>query len=247
MFEIGSSLREARLRQELDFPEIEYATKIRGKYLRALEEEQFDVLPAQTYIKGFLRTYAEYLGLDGQLYVDEYNSRFISGEEETPLRTRSTPLPQQERRVQSRAVLAVVLGIALITALVIGAWKFGTSGGKHVKRHPPRTAKHRRSAPVHTPAPVHPQSVKLAIRATHGSGSYLEVRVGSASGRQLYSGTLQAGQTQHFYSTRIWLAVGAPANVSVFVNGTRTTLPGRGYPRVLMASRGRLRLAPAAG
>ena len=48
MFEIGNSLREARLRQHLEFPEIEQATKIRGKYLRALEDEQFDVLPAQT-------------------------------------------------------------------------------------------------------------------------------------------------------------------------------------------------------
>src|SRR5947208_13298893 len=88
VFEIGNSLREARLRQGLDFPEIEQGTKIRGKYLRALEDEQFEVLPAQTYVKGFLRSYAEYLGLDGQLYVDEYNSRFVVGEEETPARPR---------------------------------------------------------------------------------------------------------------------------------------------------------------
>src|SRR5436309_1521369 len=59
MFEIGNSLREARLRQHLDFPQVEQATKIRGKYLRALEEEQFEVLPSQTYVKGFLRTYVE--------------------------------------------------------------------------------------------------------------------------------------------------------------------------------------------
>jgi cytoskeleton protein RodZ len=90
MFEIGNSLREARLRQGLDFPEIEQATKIRPKYLRALEDEQFDILPGQTYVKGFLRSYAEYLGLDGQLYVDEYNSRYIHVDEETPLRARST-------------------------------------------------------------------------------------------------------------------------------------------------------------
>ena len=84
MFEIGNSLREARLRQHLDFPEVELATKIRGEYLRALEDEAFDVLPAQTYVKGFLRTYADYLGLDGQLYVDEFNSRFgVDGEEPT--------------------------------------------------------------------------------------------------------------------------------------------------------------------
>ncbi len=82
MFEIGTSLREARLRQGLDFAEVELATKIRAKYLRALEDEDFDVLPAQTYVKGFLRSYADYLGLDGQLYVDEYNSRYVVGEDE---------------------------------------------------------------------------------------------------------------------------------------------------------------------
>ena len=81
MFEIGNSLREARLRQGLEFVEVEQATKIRGKYLRALEDEQFDILPGQTYVKGFLRTYADYLGLDGQLYVDEYNSRYIPGDD----------------------------------------------------------------------------------------------------------------------------------------------------------------------
>src|ERR671925_286723 len=85
MFEIGNSLREARLRQGLDFPEVEHATKIRGKYLRALEDEQFDILPGQTYVKGFLRTYSEYLGLDGQLYVDEYNSRYIPGDDDPGL------------------------------------------------------------------------------------------------------------------------------------------------------------------
>src|SRR2546423_6961436 len=103
MFEIGSSLREARLRQGLDFPEVEQATKIRGKYLRALEDEQFDVLPAQTYVKGFLRSYADFLGLDGQLYVDEYNSRYVPGEEETPVRVRRSTAPS--RRVESNVVL----------------------------------------------------------------------------------------------------------------------------------------------
>src|SRR5919112_5706575 len=99
VFEIGNSLREARLRQHLDFPELEQATKIRGKYLRALEEEQFDVLPAQTYVKGFLRSYAEYLGLDGQLYVDEYNTRFVSGEEYEPrVRRSAARRPQRQHR-----------------------------------------------------------------------------------------------------------------------------------------------------
>ena len=76
MFEIGASLREARARRQLGYDQIEAETKIRAKYIRCMEDEQFDVLPSGTYVRGFLRTYADYLGLDGQLYVDEYSSRF---------------------------------------------------------------------------------------------------------------------------------------------------------------------------
>jgi cytoskeletal protein RodZ len=64
--------------------------------------EQFDISPAQTYVKGFLRSYAEYLGLDGQLYVDEYNSRFVIGEEEVPGR-RALDAPPRRRRGESRS------------------------------------------------------------------------------------------------------------------------------------------------
>src|SRR3954453_5951482 len=98
MFEIGNSLRDARLRKELDFPELEQGTKIRAKYLRALEDETFDQLPGPTYVKGFLRTYADYLGLDGQLYVDEYNVRYGSGQEVLERQMRSTPAPRPRQR-----------------------------------------------------------------------------------------------------------------------------------------------------
>src|SRR5205085_9579502 len=116
----------ARLRQQLDFPELEQATKIRGKYLRALEEEQFSVLPAQTYVKGFLRTYADQLGLDGQLYVDEYNSRYVVGEDEHPSISRprqSTVRPRLDTRFTKRAVILALGAIASVFALVSGAWK----------------------------------------------------------------------------------------------------------------------------
>ena len=242
MFEIGSSLREARLRQELDFPEVEHATKIRAKYLRALEQEQFESLPAQTYIKGFLRTYADYLGLDGQLYVDEYNSRFVTGDEETPLRTRPVER-QHERRLQSKAVVVVVAGIALVTGLVIAAaWSVG-GGGKSGGLQTTSSSRHH--ARQHAPPPVRP--VRLDIRATHGSGSYVEVRLSSSSGRQLYAGTLLAGERQHFHGKRLWITVSAPANVAVRIDGARRALPGHGFPRVLVAKAGgKLTVAPRA-
>src|SRR6266436_5925464 len=108
MFEIGNSLREARLRRRIEFAQAEQATKIRGKYLRALEEEQFALLPSETYVKGFLRTYADYLGLDGQLYVDEYNSRFVTGEEWQSRVQRGSHRQKRERRLQANIVLIVI-------------------------------------------------------------------------------------------------------------------------------------------
>src|SRR3954469_6545363 len=128
MFEVGNSLREARLRQKLDFPELEQAVKVRAKYLRALEEEQFDILPAATYIKGFLRAYADYLGLDGQLYVDEYNSRFVVDDEHhlRQIRTRRSSVPpRRHRRLEGRILAFVLTGIAAAAALVFVAFRFG--------------------------------------------------------------------------------------------------------------------------
>jgi cytoskeleton protein RodZ len=245
MFEIGNSLREARLRQGLEFPEIEHATKVRSKYLRALEDEQFEILPAQTYIKGFLRTYAEYLGLDGQLYVDEYNSRYVGLEEESPLRASVRQPTRPERRLAGGVVLAVLAGIAVVTALVIAAWKFG--GGSSSPTTPPAAAKHKKKHSRKTQKPV-AHSVSVQIQATHGYGSYVVARVGSPGGAQLYAGTLEPGKIQTFRSSRIWFRVDAPANVLVSVNGKRRALPGKGYPRVLVASPGgRLQLASAAG
>ena len=130
VFDIGSSLREARTRQGLDFNEMEFRTKVRAKYLRALEDENFEQLPGHTYIKGFLRTYADSLGMDGQLYVDEYNSRYVAGDEEQPLQTRRVPSAKGKRHHQHRESRLVVIGvvaIVLLTMLVFAAWKFGVS------------------------------------------------------------------------------------------------------------------------
>src|SRR5213596_381757 len=72
---IGATLREARMRARIDISEIEAQTKIRAKYLRALENEEWDLLPGPTFVKSFLRTYAEALGLDARLLLEEYKLR----------------------------------------------------------------------------------------------------------------------------------------------------------------------------
>src|SRR4028118_1619981 len=75
MPEIGSTLRETRMRQRIDITDMEVRTKIRAKYLRALENEEWDLLPGPTYVRSFLRTYAEALDLDAKMIVEEYKLR----------------------------------------------------------------------------------------------------------------------------------------------------------------------------
>ncbi len=218
MFEIGNSLREARLRRHIEFADAEHGTKIRGKYLRALEDERFELLPSHTYIKGFLRSYAEYLGLDGQLYVDEYNSRFVVGEEEGPVRApRRVPASRARRsdRRESNFVLLGLIAIGVFTALVIAAWKFGNAPGEDINglNTTPKTAKVQQVS----------GSARLELRATRGD-SYMIVRSRSALGNVLYQGTLEKGQRQRFDGKVLWLRLETPRNVLVKLNGNRVKL-----------------------
>jgi len=219
VFEIGNSLREARLRQQLDFPELEQATKIRSRYLRALEEEQFDTLPAETYVKGFLRAYAEYLVLDEQLYVDEYNSRYVVGEDEPVARPRRSTAGRTERHVDSRVVVLTLGGIVAVVALFILAWRFGGSNNGHIANldnsKPPVTKKHR----------AQPVSAHLVLKAVSG-GCRLEVYRNSASGKLLWAGTLEPGkQAISLWGKRMWVRAGAPRNLAVTLNGKRRPFP----------------------
>jgi hypothetical protein len=219
VFDIGSSLREARLRQELDFPELEERTKIRPKYLRALEDERFDILPAPTYIRGFLRAYANALGLDGQPFVDEYNTRFAVGEEDAPVRARRVPVQRRDRGArESRIAVFALFAIAVVTALVIAAWKFGGPEGEAV----PGLSSQSKNQSTQKSAAT--GQTHLTVRAV-GGGSWMEVRAGSSGGKLLYSGTLERGQHKAFEGTRLSLALAEPQNVSVHLNGNRVDLP----------------------
>jgi hypothetical protein len=225
MFEIGNSLREARIRRKLDFAQAELATKIRGKYLRALEEEHFELLPGPTYVKGFLRTYAEYLGLDGQLYVDEYNSRFVSGDDEYRVRRSAVAPQRRHRRVETRVVLVALAAIALVTVFVISAWKSSGSGERVPVVHRPAAAPKR-----YVPTPL------LTVRAVRGN-SLLAVHQGGATGRVRYEGTLMRGQSQSFNGARrLWLNIGSPENLQLRVHGKLMRGVTGHHPRVIVVT-----------
>ena len=86
------------MRARIDVSEIEAQTKIRAKYLRALENEEWDLLPGPTFVRSFLRTYAQALGLDAKALVDEYRMNY-----EQPSELDHQPVMSAQRRVPTRS------------------------------------------------------------------------------------------------------------------------------------------------
>ena len=217
MFDLGNSLREARARQGLDYSQVELATKIRAKYIRALEDEAFEILPSPTYVRGFLRSYAEYLGLDGELYVDEYNSRYGADRvDEAPRR----PRVHQDRGLERKVVLIALAGIAVVTALVIVAWKFG--GSDATTGTPPAVSTKKQA-----------QQIPLLVLRGVGKGTYFEVRH-TQGGRLVLSGTLERGDVQQLAGSRFWLFIRRTTGIDVTLGGRSVSLPALKNLRVLV-------------
>jgi Helix-turn-helix domain len=121
---IGATLREARNRRKVELSEVEAAIKIRVRYLQAIENEEWDALPGDAYARGFIRTYAYYLGLDGERLADDYRHTVAPpGAERVPKRVEPVPtaVRSEGSGISNRllipmvclALLAVVVAIAL--------------------------------------------------------------------------------------------------------------------------------------
>ena len=243
MFEIGGSLREARLKRGLTPADVQKAIRIRDRYLQALEEERWELLPGDAYVKGFLRTYADYLGLDGNLYVEEYNSRFARPEE-------SQLVPERFARTSGPfagvGFLRPLIAVAAIVAIVAGlaAWQLSSSSGP--KRSAPPTTTQTTTAAHTTPKKKthqkHVSSVlpsRAVVVASRGN-SWLWVRSGSASGPTVYEGTLLQGKTLpiQLRNGPVWIRMGDAPNLDVRLGGKLV----RGLPsqvgNVLLTRRG---------
>lgn len=223
MFEIGSSLRDARLRQKLELSQAEAATRIRAKYLAALEDERFELLPHSAYARAFLSTYATYLGLDPRLVLDEYDSRFPPPEEVAITPPRTVARPSRFGRRLLLVPAAAIVGVVVWQAVTAG-------GGRHAEFRPPPARTHvttQTSTAPRTNARQKPtpRTLKLRLVAARGR-SWLEARLGSAHGRVVYEQTLEVGQSVRFGGHRLWIRVGAPWNLDAWLNGKRVGLPG---------------------
>src|SRR5215210_2190157 len=152
---IGETLREARMRQRLDIADVEARTKIRAKYLRALENEEFGMLPGPTFVKTFLRTYAEMLGLDPHVLVEEYRAGFEHEDEmEAPL---GPPAVAGRDRHHGPRIgpgsLILLLLVAVVAALVAIGLASDDNGGGEEASAPETTQSETEAAPPPEPTP----------------------------------------------------------------------------------------------
>ncbi len=222
MFDIGNTLREARLRRGLDIADCESATKIRAKYLRALEEEQFEILPGGTYVKSFLRTYAEHLDLDGRLVVEEYESRFDRRRDTGP---DSEVARRRRARGRSREGRLLVLTSSLVMLAAVGVW--AGFGGDNA---PP-------------PAP----EFTTILQSSGTTPTYVEVRERGPDGRPLVTpAPIAPGRSQTVVSrTSIWVHLGEGPGVRLSVDG-RNVIPPKGARDFLVSAGGRVQASTPA-
>lgn len=268
MPDIGATLREARMRARIDIAEIETATKIRAKYLRALENEEWELLPGPTFVKTFLRTYAEALGLDAKLLVEEYKLRHerLAESELRPIaprrqsasgrggsRVMSRPGGRGGRGTPPRGPVLLVLAVLVIVILaVLGSTK---------DTKPDAVTRPQATAPGATttvpsssgtaptpkakkrPPPARRKVVTLQLLPT----ADVEVCLKAKGGRTLVNGVrLRVGdKLQSFTSTRFTLALGN-TNVRMRVNGKILQTPASSKPVGYVITRGQGRRPLAA-
>jgi helix-turn-helix protein/uncharacterized protein DUF4115 len=219
MFDIGSSLREAREKRGVALEDVQKELRIRERYLTALEEENWAALPGDAYTRAFLRSYAEFLGLNGTLYVDEYNEH-VAANEEAPF------VPDSLADTgTSRILFRTTAGVIAVAAVVAALVAFGSGGttapsiqSAAAADTPQALAKP--GAIAHVRRWIRPKRVQAPtalIRAVRGR-SWFSVRLGGANGREVFRGFLNRGHRLAYrLNAGVWVRIGRPQVVTIRV------------------------------
>ncbi len=215
------------MRARIDVSEIEATTKIRAKYLRALENEEWSLLPGPTFVKSFLRTYAEALGLDGRALVEEYR---LSQEHQGD-GSGEPIVPSSERRRtrrpsggSSRGYTVAVVSILAVIVLLVVLLATG-SGGKSKTSGSTRTSTGRGTGRGSTGQPSHGTGTHIVALSLRASSVVYVCLIGD-DGRKLIPGVeLQPGQTTATYHARRFEVTLGNSGVTMVIDGRPRTVP----------------------
>jgi cytoskeleton protein RodZ len=230
---IGTVFREARNRRKIDLSEVEAATRIRVRYLRAIENEEWDVLPGGVYTRGFIRTYASFLGLDGDRLAEDYRQSVEGGER--PAAEQPAPVsasvpgdPTRRPWAALRSGWAAVAAVVLVGAIAIVAIPDGGDGGSETggtsegeQAAPSEPAQE----PVKVPSPSPGVSVRLAANAE------VWVCVLDSRQRPLVDGLiLEAGAEEGPFRSGSFTVSFGNGEVSMLIDGREAEIPATSSP-----------------
>jgi cytoskeletal protein RodZ len=224
---IGETLREARVAAGIRLDEAERTIRIRVRYLDALENEEWDVLPGDAYVRGFLHTYADFLGLDGAELVDSYERQVVpaAAPAERPRDVRfEPPRPAGGNPVLRRIGWAAIFVAAALAALFI---VLGITGGSsdNGKDHHHHGANKQGSATTSTTTTPSEASVSLTPTGI------VWVCLVDQSGKPLVNGeTLSTGDSRGpFKAPELKLTLGN-AEMQIELNGKQVPIPSSANP-----------------
>jgi cytoskeleton protein RodZ len=234
---VGRTLRETRTRRKIDLAEVEAATKIRGRYLRAIENEEWDLLPGETYARAFIRAYADHLGLDGERLAEEQRrgrgvarpgERLPRIEPVRPRphrsRRRRQPLAGVPPRLLAAIVSAALVGVLVVVGLSSGGGSSGPAGAKQGRSDPGQAAG--REAPQQAQAP---RPAGHVVELT--TSAEVWVCLLGASGEPLIDGQiLAAGVSEGPYRSGSFTVSFGNGEVAMTVDGRQASIPETSSP-----------------
>jgi hypothetical protein len=227
---LGKALREARTERGIDLNEVQRVTKIRVKFLRAMEEDRWEELPAPAYARSFLSTYARYLGLDETALVDEYRDTVEAPDRVEPiphsvlqpgvLRQRQSGKGNRSIKPAAMLITGIVAAVVLVAVIVgsLGGSDNGGAGATH--RGGKGTGSAGGTPSDRSPTQASDVSVELHSRAA------VWVCLVDDSGRPVVNGeTLASGEARGPYSGRSFDVTFGNGSVEMTVDGQPAEIP----------------------
>jgi cytoskeleton protein RodZ len=227
---IGESLRRARTERGLELGVVSEAIKIRVRYLRALEAEDWDALPAPAYARGFLRTYAGYLGLDADALVEEFRRAVDVSPEHGPSEELRPPVGEPPAAFPSpRTLIVAGAAVAVLAVLfAIGQIGGGSGGGGGGGAGP--TAGHHARHHKHHPAPQPPPEPTRASIEVRPTGTVWVCLVDLGGKRLVPGEVLSAGDTRGpYHAAGFQLGLGN-GEAAIMANGKPVKVPSSPNP-----------------
>lgn len=230
---IGQKLSEQRRKLGKSLKEVEADLRIRQKYLESLEQDRFDLLPGEAYVKAFLRTYSSYLGLDPDQIIEEYNALYARETEEQTSIINSFP---------SRSLLRFLAIVFLATIIALAVW-LSIPERKPLPRMPappveenittptPKKQESEKKIPQLEPTTEPTKSqpsmtpMQLTLKVTGDSSCWVRVKNDSQT---IFERTLKPGESETLdLTTTVSVRLGNPSSISIYLNGKELT----GYPK----------------